>query len=104
MHRMTKATAIPASVKEKVAKRDTIDGYCCCVLCGSPEALPNAHIVRRSQGGMGIEQNIVALCPKCHYALDEGKNRDKLLEKVIEHIKQFYPDWTPESVTYKKWG
>lgn len=104
MHRQTKFTAIPAMVKAAVALRDSIDGHCCCILCGSPEAQANAHIVRRSQGGMGVEENIVALCPRCHYKLDEGKDRDALMDRVITHIKTFYPDWTPESVTYKKWG
>lgn len=22
---------------------------------------------------------------------------------IVEYIKGFYPDWTPESVTYHKW-
>lgn len=84
--------------------RDSIDGHCCCILCGSPEAKPNAHIVRRSQGGMGVERNIVSLCPQCHYRLDEGQESAALMERVIAYIKGFYPDWTPESVTYRKWG
>lgn len=103
MHRMTKYTAISKDVKDAVSKRDSIDGYCCCVLCCSPEAIPNAHIIRRSQGGMGVEQNIIALCPRCHYKFDEGKDRDKLMDYVVNYMKGFYPDWTPESVTYKKW-
>lgn len=53
---------------------------------------------------MGVEHNIVSLCSKCHYALDEGKDSAVLMERVIEYIKGFYPDWTPESVTYRKWG
>lgn len=104
MHRQTMFTAIPPKVKRVVEERDSIDGHCCCILCGSPNAMPNAHIIRRSQGGMGIEQNIVALCGQCHYKLDEGRDRDALMEQVVAHIKAHYPGWTPESVTYKKWG
>ena len=104
MHDQTRRTAIPRKVKEAVARRDSIDGRCCCILCGSPDAAPNAHIVRRSQGGMGVEQNIVSLCLRCHEALDEGKDRERLMERVEAYIKGFYPDWTPESVTYRKWG
>ena len=104
MHKQTKYTAIPKEVKEIVAVRDSIDGHCCCILCGSPDAKPNAHIVRRSQGGMGVERNIVALCPRCHYRLDEGRESAVLMDRVIAYIKGFYPDWTPESVTYRKWG
>lgn len=102
MHRETKATAIPPSVKAAVAKRDCLNGPATCILCGKP-GMPNAHIVRRSRGGMGVEQNIVSLCPDCHRELDEGKDSAMLMEIVVEYIKGFYPDWTPESVMYKKW-
>lgn len=82
--------------------RDCMNGPATCILCGKP-GFPNAHIIRRSQGGMGVKENIISLCGRCHYALDEGKNRANLMEKVLDYIKSFYPDWTPESVTYKKW-
>lgn len=115
MHRMTKQTAIPQAVKRAVAERDSIDGCCCCVLCGSPNAQPNAHIVRRSQGGMGTERNIVSICPPCHRAFDEGENIGRLKaigftcqrdieDYILNYIKSHYSDWTPESVTYTKWG
>ena len=113
MHRMTKMTAIPAKVKAIVAQRDCAHGPATCIICGAPGG-PHCHIVRRSQGGMGVEQNIVTLCNPCHYALDEGAFMDRLRplgldtqkkvrEYVIDYIKGFYPDWTPESVTYHKW-
>lgn len=102
MHRMTKFTAIPTKVKAAVAARDCANGPATCILCGAPGA-PNAHIIRRSQGGMGVEQNIVSLCSRCHYRLDEGRDRETLMAEVIDYIKGFYPDWTPESVTYRKW-
>ena len=103
MHKMTKATAIPVSVKKAVAERDCMHGPATCIFCGQPGA-PNAHIVRRSQGGMGVEQNIISACAKCHYALDEGKHREEMMAEAIAYIKTFYPDWTPESVTFRKWG
>ena len=59
MHKMTKATSIPKSVKEAVYERD--GGRC--ILCGRNNGEPVAHVIRRSQGGKGIEQNIVTLCP-----------------------------------------
>lgn len=113
MHRMTKMTAIPARVKAIVAQRDCAHGPATCIICGAPGG-PHCHIIRRSQGGMGVEQNIVTLCGPCHYALDEGLFLDRLRplgldtqkkvrEYVIDYIKGFYPDWTPESVTYHKW-
>lgn len=113
MHQQTKKTSIPAHVKAAVALRDSVHGPVTCIICGSPGG-PHCHIVRRSQGGMGVEQNIVTLCGPCHYALDEGLylNRLKPLglnsqqdvrEYVINYIKGFYPDWTEDSVKYKKW-
>ena len=113
MHRMTKFTAIPAKVKAAVATGVCINGPATCILGGAPGA-PNAHIIRRSQGGMGVEQNIVSLCGRCHYAFDEGlfiggleqfgfTSQSDIREYIIDYIKGFYPDWTPESVTYRKW-
>lgn len=114
MHKITKATAIPAKVKAAVAARDCINGPATCILCGAP-GMPCCHIVRRSQGGMGIEQNIVSLCSPCHYAFDEGMGMKRLAslgfhaqkdirDYIVEYIKGFYPDWTEETVKYRKWG
>lgn len=98
MHKMTKATAIPRNVKEIVYDRDDHR----CILCHSPYGLPEGHIVRRSQGGIGCERNIVTLCRNCHREFDEGKNRKQLYEEVVQYIKQFYPDWSREQVIYRK--
>lgn len=109
MHRQTKATSIPQGTKVEVNRRD--GGRC--IICGAPGG-PHCHIVRRSQGGMGVTQNIVTLCGECHYALDEGlflgrlkplglNSRQDVEDYVIDYIKGFYPDWTRESVTYHKW-
>lgn len=107
MRKETKATAIPWKEKETVFDRD---GHKC-VLCGSNRGVPNAHVIRRSQGGRGIEQNIVTLCPECHRAFDEGANlerlgkgttRESIYCYLVSYLKQFYPDWTKESVTYRK--
>ena len=100
MHKMTKATAIPRNVKEIVFDRDDHR----CILCRSPQGVPNAHVVRRSQGGMGVEKNIVTLCPCCHREFDEGKNAEQLYEEIVQHLKRFYPEWTREQVIYRKWG
>lgn len=115
MHRETKATAIPADVKAAVARRDCFGGrIATCIICGAPGA-PVAHCVRRSQGGMGIEQNIVTLCNRCHLAFDEGlflkqlapfgfHSQQHIKDYIIQYLKGFYPDWTEESVKYQKWG
>lgn len=107
MHRETKATSIPPAVKRAVAMRD--GGKC--VLCGSYFGDPVAHVVRRSQGGRGIEENIVTLCPACHRAYDEGANlekfgrgttRESLYCYLVAYLKGFYPDWSREDMKYKK--
>lgn len=99
MHRQTKATAIPDFVKEAVRIRDNDR----CILCGSWNALPNAHVVRRSQGGMGIEKNIVMLCPSCHREFDEGKSGKDLYVQIVAYLKGFYPDWSKEDMVYRRW-
>ena len=63
---------------------------------------------------MGIEQNIVMLCDRCHYAFDEGlymrsmeplgfHSRQEIKEFIYAYMERHYPGWTPESVTYHKW-
>ena len=107
MNKRTKALQIPKSVKEAVYQRD--NGVC--VLCSSPLGEPVAHVVRRSQGGLGIEKNIVTLCPMCHGAYDEGTSlwrfgegvtRETLYCRIVAHLKGFYPDWNREDMIYKK--
>ena len=98
MRNETKATSISRSVKLAVWLRDHEQ----CVVCDRPVhvSCACAHIVRRSQGGKGIEKNVVTLCPGCHRRYDEGGDYEK--KKVMEHILEFFPDWTREQVIYKK--
>lgn len=96
MHKTTKATAIKC--KEAVMIRD--NG--CCIFCGKP-GKPVAHVVRRSQLGMGIEQNIVTVCDACHRQLDEGRTREAMYARAVSYLKGFYPEWNREDMIYKKW-
>lgn len=109
MHKETKATAIPERVKDAVRARDK--GRC--VLCGY-QGDPHCHVVRRSAGGLGVEENIVTLCPRCHSAFDEGhfldrlnplgfSSRAEIKAFIYEYMESLYPGWTPEKVTYRKW-
>lgn len=100
MHKLTYMTRIEKKVKDAVEIRD--GGMC--VLCGR-KGHPNAHVVRRSQGGMGIEQNIVTLCHECHRTFDEGRReaRDRAYVRLVAHLKGFYPDWSREDMIYDKW-
>lgn len=98
MHKMTKATAIPESVKRKVYARDRGK----CVVCGAP-GIPNAHYIRRSQGGLGIEENIVTLCPKCHHDFDNGFRREEIGAWLSEYLDKWYPDFPDEKRVYSKY-
>lgn len=99
-----KACAIPQAVKRKVAERDSIDGWTCCIICGSPEGLPEAHYISRANGGLGIEQNIVTLCRSCHRLYDGGtrEQREALREQIRDYLKSKYPDWNEEELIYMR--
>ena len=97
MNRRTKALEITRSVKERVFERDG-----CCVLCGSNRGLPNAHFIARSQGGLGIEQNILTLCPECHRRYDNTAERKEIRELLRAYLIRKYPDWNEKNLYYKK--
>lgn len=96
---MTKATSIPIEVKKKVYMRD--GGKC--VVCGKP-GLPNAHYIRRSQGGLGIEENVVTLCPECHHDYDNGFKREEIGAWLSEYLDKWYPDFPDEKRVYSKYN
>ena len=97
MHKQTKATNITPKVREAVWERD---GHRC-IVCGDGRAQPNSHIIRRSQGGLGVERNIVSHCLYCHVRFDNYDTYTRV--KTFAYIKAMYPDWTKEQVTYSKW-
>lgn len=95
-----KACDIPIAVKKKVFIRD--EGFC--VVCGRA-GIPNSHYIKRSDGGLGIEQNVVCLCVECHNAYDNGKDEKKVKmihDKVKKYLKRQYKDWKEEDLYYKK--
>ena len=98
MNKRTRALDIPQKVKDAVWERDQHR----CILCGSTQAMPNAHIVSRAQSGRGIETNIVTLCQKCHRMLDQSAMRKYLLQEVYAYMRGKYPGWEPEEQTYRK--
>ena len=98
MHKRTKACAISKKTKEEVYKRDNER----CIFCGAP-GLPEAHVVPRSQGGLGIPQNIVTACRPCHDKMDNSLMRQQMLQKAAEHLKRFYSDWNEKDLIYDKW-
>lgn len=93
-----KATDIPKEVKEKVYERD--GGRC--VVC-KKQGIPNAHYIRRSQGGLGIEQNVVTLCTTCHDDFDNGSKRQEIGKIIHDYLQSIYKDWNEEGLVYNKW-
>ena len=96
----SKATDIPQAVKKAVWERDNH----CCIVCGRTySAMPNAHFIPRSQGGLGIEQNIVTLCNRCHFDYDNTDKRKVFKQIIREYLQSKYEDWNEEKLVYKKW-
>lgn len=96
----TKALEISPAVKRHVYERD--NG--CCVLCGSPNGLPNAHYIGRAQGGLGVEKNIVTLCPACHREYDQSAERKGIRAELREYLQSCYPEWDENDLIYRKYG
>ena len=102
MHKRTKETSIPANVKAVVYKRDR--GRC--LMCHRTVKEENAccHIIPRSQGGKGVEKNIITLCPDCHREYDESPRRKFISLEFAKYIEECYGEPTRrEEVVYDKW-
>lgn len=99
MHRETKFTSISAETKKKVWQRD----FGRCVLCGSINAGPHCHFVRRAQGGLGTEENIWTGCQRCHEAFDSEATDGPLHARMRDYFKTLYPQWDESKLKYKKW-
>lgn len=108
----TKACDISANVSKEVRKRD--EG---CIFCQMGYRMPPEdefittmgqlqimHFVPRSQGGLGIPQNLACGCAWHHMLLDNGKDtRADMLSKFEEYLKARYKGWNKEMVVFNKW-
>ena len=99
MHRETKVTSISAETKKKVWQRD----FGRCVLCGSINAGPHCHFVRRAQGGLGTEENVWTGCQRCHEAFDSEATDGPLHARMRDYFKTLYPQWDESKLKYRKW-
>lgn len=97
--RRAKACDISRSVKQAVYARD--GGMC--ILCGRP-GLPNAHFIPRSHNGLGIEENILTLCPECHMRYDQTEARPMLRVVFRKYLFDKYRGWNEENLVYKKYN
>lgn len=97
----SKACDIKPEVRQKVFERENY----CCALCGEfirDYGGQAAHFISRKNGGLGIEENLIALCWKCHHRLDQTTERKNLLAFVKAYLDQKYPDFSDDKRVYKK--
>lgn len=94
-----KACDISQKVKNIVWERDNHQ----CIICHSRQAMPNSHYIRRSQGGLGIEENVVTMCMRCHRMYDQGIDRKAIETFTEQYLRSKYPDWNREKLIYKKY-
>lgn len=106
MRTSKEVTRIPKEVYEAVVNRDKVNDYSVCVYCGRParddtgEGLECHHFIPRSLGGMGIEQNLVMLCGKCHRKIHNGNV--ELNQFVREYLNVRYEEWSEDQVIWRK--
>lgn len=98
MHKRTKAVAISPEVRAEVEERDNH----CCIFCGRP-GRGEAHLINRSQGGLGIPENIVTVCRPCHHQMDNGQATKLYRAKAEEYLKSKYPEWDRSKLVFDKW-
>ena len=62
------------------------------------------HIsLKEVSGGLGIEENIVTLCPRCHYEEDHGLNTRLYEEHIESYLRGIYgAKWDKSKLIYKK--
>lgn len=96
-----KATDIPADVRKAVKQRDNS----LCIFCQSSYGIELAHtILSRSKGGLGIEQNLVCACQRCHKIMDsESEQGKRFRQSAIRYLeKQYGRKIDREEVRYAK--
>lgn len=104
----TKARDFDQNAKTAISERDSIDGWPCCINCGrpapqgKPTAFSNAHFISRAQGGLGIPENGLTLCPECHRKYDQTTARKEMREFFREYLKSKYQDLDESKLYYRR--
>lgn len=94
----SKATDITPEVRAEVLKRDNYS----CILCGSYH-VQIAHYISRGRLGLGIPENLVCLCPLCHFNYDNGKLHSEIKNAIEDYLRQHYDNWDNIPKIYSKW-
>ncbi len=103
MSKRSKATDITPKVRKLVMERD----HKKCVACSGSYGIQVAHIfVNRSHGGLGVKENLAALCFKCHQKLDQGKYKDSIVIRndAESYLISHYGVINKEDLKFSKWG
>lgn len=99
---MKDQTSISNETRLKVYERDSYEGCACCVICGSPYQIHVHHFIERSRGGMGIEENLVCLCERCHRKIHDTEDKEMKIF-IREYLNCRYEDWSEERLIYRKY-
>lgn len=100
-HARTKATEISMETKKIVWERDNHQ----CIFCGRwvPIHCANCHFVKRSQGGLGIPENVFTGCFDCHWKEDFSSEQLAYRERAEQYLRNYYgSSWNKENLVYKK--
>lgn len=100
--KLAKATDIAKEVKLVVWERDNHK----CIFCHKPVSwhFANSHYIKRSQKGLGIEQNIMTNCEACHKLYEESKYRVQMKIYAKKYFISKYNNWNEKDLVYKKYN
>lgn len=94
-------TEITRQVRKRVYERDSWDGAPCCIYCGSSYYVEIHHLVERSRGGLGVEENLVCLCAYCHRKLHDTEDGE-IKGFIREYLSNHYENWNEENQIRRK--
>lgn len=110
MHKRTKQLRFSKLTIQKIFNRDED-----CVFCKMGYSTEGAHtfdlttfdpmhIVNKSQGGLGIEENGAKGCRFHHNLLDNGNKglRQQMQQDLETYMKSYYHDWNKSKLIYSK--
>lgn len=98
---LKESTSISPLVRNRVYQRDAYDGRPCCVKCGNPYGVEVHHYIERSRGGMGIEENLVCLCTRCHQHYHNTGDKE-LKEFIKTYLSNKYEGWDEKKLIKEK--
>ena len=102
---------IPNNIRKEVYRRDGFR----CALCDDTRGLQIHHVVRRSQGGTNLPQNLITLCWRCHAVAhgtvlpEYGEMQPcEIAQACVEYVADYYCVegyiWNPWEEKQQRWG